>query len=341
MRLSPHSPRSQWTIALIAAFAVLGTAACSTQQKAPADNIATITSTPRIKIDVTDKADVTYMARYLLPGRFQSASAIYGGLGNNPSSGLSPIGANVVGAGVAGAMAQNPVSRSGAPNALYGGAAAEAFLGFAGSKSAADVVGRVYLPDHINGQAVTSVAQAREFIRQDVRRRIDEYAALTGRMVVCFDQCDSFYPTYRLTKVGSGQAWPYYDPADLYITFFIHKPLDKRMKEDAVLDKVLTFDNAWEGAFFIALNSARPAGGHITEDGDSVPEFQDTSAFAHPVERMLLRVLTKGGNYAVGSQDWHQFAWNGRVFALGDKLDLDNLIQYEIAPATDTPGGSA
>jgi len=56
---------------------------------------------------------------------------------------------------------------------------------------------------------------------------------------------------------------------------------------------------------------------------------------------MLLRVLTEGGNYAVGSQDWRQFAWNGRVFALGDKLDLESLIQYEIAPVTDNPGGPA
>jgi hypothetical protein len=97
-----------------------------------------------------------------------------------------------------------------------------------------------------------------------------------------------------------------------------------------------TNPHLWEGAFFVALNDAQPVGGHTTQGGENVPEFQDTSAFAHPLERTLLRVLTKGGNYAVGNQDWRQFAWNGRVFALGDQLDLDNLIQYEIAPAFKT-----
>jgi hypothetical protein len=102
---------------------------------------------------------------------------------------------------------------------------------------------------------------------------------------------------------------------------------------------VLAFEDIWEGAFFIALNSSAPTGDHHIEERENVPDFQDTSAFTQPIERVLLRVLTKGGNYAVGSQDWKQFAWNGRVFMLGHKPDLENLITAEIMPATDRLGG--
>ncbi|MTJ93993.1 MAG: hypothetical protein F8N36_14215 [Desulfovibrio sp.] len=301
----------------------------------PARPVA-IETAPRIEMPVTDKADVTYMARYMLPGPMQSAQAVYSGLSNTPTGGLSPTGGNIVGAGVAGAMGQSPVSRVGAPTALYASTASQIFFGFAGAKSPANVVGRVYLPRAIDGKTLASAEEAREFVREDVRRRIDDYAAQTGRTVSCFDQCDSFYPTYRLTKTGS-QTWPYYDPAELYVTFFIHKPTNMERKGNEVLDKIVHFTNAWEGGYFLALNNAPPAGGHTTKDGESVPEFQDTSAFAHPLERTLLRVLTKGGNYAVGNQYWRQFAWNGRVFALGEKLDLESLIQYEIAPSTDRP----
>lgn len=322
--------------ALLLGFLSTAISACSSHSPPPSRAV-TIETAPRIKLEVIDKADVTYMARYMLPGSLQSAKAIYSGLGNE-QAGLSPAGANVVGVGVAGITGHSPISHNGSANALYGSAAAEAFLGFAGSRAPANVVGRVYLPTNFQGHNITSVELAREFVREDVRKRVDEYAAITGRTVSCFDQCEGFYPTYRLTK-GSGQAWPYYDPADLYVTFFIHKPKDMSKRENAVLDKVLTFFDVWEGAFFIALNSSAPAGGHHIEDGESVPDFEDTSAFAHPIERTLLRVLTKGGNYAVGNQDWRQFAWNGRIFALGDKQDLDGLIQYEIAPATDQPGG--
>lgn len=108
-------------------------------------------------------------------------------------------------------------------------------------------------------------------------------------------------------------------------------------RTNAVLDRILGFANAWEGSFYIALTDQPPAGGHKTIEGENVPDFPDRSAFAHPVERALLRTLTAGGNYTLGSQGWHEFAWNGRVFRLGSKPDLENLIVAEILPETDKP----
>jgi len=118
------------------------------------------------------------------------------------------------------------------------------------------------------------------------------------------------------------------------VTFYIRRPWDKRKKTDAVLDKILTYSLAWQDVCFISLTATPPAGGHKIIDGESVPEFPDMSSFSSPLERTLLRVLTKGGMFAFGAQDWQQFAWNGRVFELGDPVPA-SLIQYEIAPATD------
>ncbi|GEM_PF-6137286 len=118
------------------------------------------------------------------------------------------------------------------------------------------------------------------------------------------------------------------------MTFYIRRPWDKRKKTDAVLDKILTYSLAWQDVCFISLTATPPAGGHKIIDGESVPEFPDMSSFSSPLERTLLRVLTKGGMFAFGAQDWQQFAWNGRVFELGDPVPA-SLIQYEIAPATD------
>src|SRR6202012_2333290 len=112
-------------------------------------------------------------------------------------------------------------------------------------------------------------------------------------------------------------------------------PRDVGNRSNAVLDRILDFASKWEGSLYLALAEQRPIGGFKTIDGETVPDIPDRSAFAHPIERALLRTLTSGTNFEIGSQGWHEFAWNGRVFRLGATADLTNLIEFEISPQTD------
>jgi hypothetical protein len=319
-----------WTVATICAISL--TACMSGQVRPPPPRTMASATVKHTVLPVDDKADVTYLARGLMPGRFQTASAVYSGASDKRQGG-SPASGAAVGAATAAMMGQSPVSSGGVATVAYANEAVSLLSGLAGERSAAVQIGRVYLPDTVNGISLASEAQAREFVRQEVWHRVEEYGRLTGRMVSCFDQCDSFFPTYTLTK-AVGPAWHSYDPPALYVTFYLRKPWDKRRSTDAVLDKILTYPLAWEEPCFISLTSTPPTGGHKVVDGESVPEFPDMSSFSSPLERTLLRVLTKGGLFTFGAQNWQQFAWNGRVFKLDDPTPA-SLIQYEIAPETD------
>ncbi len=321
-----------WTIAALCAISLT---ACQSGVVRPPPPQPVATATVRHTVlPVNDKAEIAYLARGLMPGRFQSASAVYSGADNKgDQQGGAPASHTAVGAATAGVMGQSPLSSGGVATMAYTNEALSFVSGLAGERKAETQIGRAYLPDSVNGISLASESQAREFLRLEVKKRIEEYGRLTGRTASCFEQCDSFFPTYKLTK-GPGPAWHSYDPPALYVTFYLRKPWDKRKTTDAVLDKILAYPLAWEVPCFISLTATPPAGGHRVIDGESVPEFPDMSTFSSPLERTLLRVLTKGGLFAFGAQNWQQFAWNGRVFALGDPAPA-SLIQYEIAPATD------
>lgn len=317
-----------------AACCAISLTACQSAMVKPPHPQPEVTGTvDLIQLPVPDKGDVTYLARDLMPGRYQSAAAVYGGANNGGQQGGSTASGTAAGATAAGAMGQSPLSSGGAATVAYTSEAVGLIGGLAGGKSAAVQSGHAYLPESVNGKRLDSDAAAREFVRLEIRKRIEEYGRITGRTVSCFDQCDSFFPTYKLAKTG-GHSWRAYDPPALYATFYLRKPLDKRKSTNGVLDKILRYPLAWDGICFIALTANPPEGTHAIVDGESVPEFPDRTTFSSPLERTLLRVLTKDGLFAFGAQNWKEFAWNGRVFALGDP-EPTSLIKYEIAPATD------
>ena len=308
--------------------------ACQSEApKPPAPQPAITATVPHIRLPVADRADVTYLARALMPGRYQTAAAVYSEAQDDAPNRISTTSANTAGVAAAGALGQSPLSNGGAATAAYGAEAVSVLQGLAAGKSASIQSGRAYLPDSANGVVFRSPEQVREFAREEAGKRVEEFARAAGRTVSCFDQCDSFFPTYMLSK-AAGPAWPSYDPPALYLTIYLRKPADRRNSSNAVLDRILTYPLAWEEVFFISLSSTPPQGGHKTIDGENVPEFPDMSSFSTPLERTLLRVLTQKGVFAFGAQNWGQFAWDGRIFALG-AADPANLIQYEISPATD------
>ncbi len=320
---------------------VVALSACAT----PAPKPYTGTTVAHVQENVSDKADVTYLARYMLPGPKRGADVIYGAVPAPDNTGNERDAAGqVAGAAATGAAGVNPLSRSGSATAGYVGAGlglASGLFGGGDHGPSLNGVSGAFLPAQVDGVTIQTAEQAREFVRAETRRNIETSAKRVGRQVVCVDQCDGNYPTFELRKVG-GQALPYYDPPSLYVTVYI-RPMVENHAQNPVFEKIVGFSPAWISAggngFFVCMDDQAPAGERIKEsNGETIAPNRCGGPYAHPLERILLRTLTASGRYYFGWRDKAVFAWKGQVFALGD-IEPQTLIKYEIAPSTDLPEG--
>lgn len=324
---------------LLKPFSLATTALLSACQSAPPP--VPVATVPHIQAAVPDVADVTYLARDMLPGRKRSAATIYGSLPSATGGGLSPVASTLGGGAIAAAAGQSPVSAGGVGTAVYAGtglALAGALLDSSSSDNPHNWVSGAYLPGEVEGLVLSSADAARRFVRGEAQRGLDAFAQQTGRTVTCVDQCESYFPTYELRKSG-GPAFAFFDPPALYVSLYIRPLKDASTLVNDVRDKVVGFHVAWTTVgwndFGVCLNDHPPT--LLRTDtylGETVKIYDCNAAEAHPLERLLLRSLTAGGHTYIGAYGNGFFAWRGRVFALGER-EPKSLIKYEIAPETD------
>lgn len=298
----------------------------------------------RDKLVVSDRFAVTYMARGMLPGQLRDPYYIKATTGQayvqNASQASGPgAGGAVAGAVGAGVRGQNLLSQSGGATAIgisEGLGAVGAVVGLIEGDGSHPNIGGIDLPGVVDGVSLSSPGQARDYARKFAVQKLAAAADQLGRDMVCFDQCDSFYPTFELRKRG-GSMVSDTDPQSVYVSLLIH-PLRNaaEIKDIGAMSEALKFIPAWHGVFYLCLNDENPGTSHTTVDGERFPGYDCRSTYNHRVDRVVMRSETQGKYFSVGLYGKRIFAFDGRVFSLGSNKNPGSLVDYEISPVADS-----
>lgn len=288
-----------------------------------------------------DIGDAAYMGRFLLPPQYRSSVATR----YNPSSTV------VAGAAVGAAGAGAPLSRAGMPNVAAVGLGLDVLGGVLDPHAAAPE-GRPFisvaaLPEAVSGQQIADADSATKFMQAYILARLEEWGALYGRSVHCVYRCGGDTPAYELRRIGP-EHLPYFDPETLYISVNPAGGLIQA-SEDPLRDRILGFAPQWiskdANGFALCMDPGTKVDfekdGALTEQKEPyyglVANLRCRSSFTSPLERALLRILTRdgyltlGGNFAYN----HQISLKGRVYAI-DTAEKGQYVRYEIDPKTDS-----
>lgn len=314
---------------------------------------------PEVRIkNKDDLLAANYMARFLMPQkeRIQLVSSLQNL--KPPTTGLSAEMSTGIGAGGALALGKNPLTGSGMHTAtsielglMVGGA----ILNYLGPDGSLKRVSKIFLPETVAGQTITSPDQAFEVARAYTIGRIKEAASREGRTAVCILNCEYGSPVFMLIKEGmtgretyahmgkASSGTEYYDPPALYVATALGSMAPA--PEDVLRDKFLEFSPKWE--------SEHPNSWQILLGGD-IPrtanqEIQTIdhqnfgiifsgihySAQKNPLARRVMSHITGGPGYILGGTKVNsldqQFSMKGKIFAF-NTTNSRFFMRHEVAP---------
>lgn len=298
----------------------------------------------RAPINEQEISAAAYMGRGLLTPA-DRASVTHSATANLVAD--QAIAAGVVSAAGGGA----PLTRAGMTNSapvFVGLEAASTVAGMLDGPGGNHFVSMAALPDVIDGKSIETADQATQFMRSLVVGRLTEWADKYGRTVRCIYDCAGSAPAYELCRQGAAH-YPSYDPEALYVTTF--PPIGiVDAPSDPARDRALGFKTRWvsygaNGYVFCMDPGDKvefgPEG--VIKDRPSpqmgrVADIRCRSSFSSPIERELLRNLTRDGYLTLGADFAynHQISLRGKVYAI-DTLKHADFVLYEIARETDVP----